>query len=169
MNTACPNCEVASGYDGKQCRKCGYSMPGSVVIVTEMIRFLCPGCGKRMKAPTEAAGRTATCRACSTRLIVPCSLPIQPRSVASSPEPTNQPPTATVPMKVSLPNVGVVVEAQVSQPAADQIASNVATGVLVGAAILGTVALAITAVVACPPLAGALAAGAAALASSKKA
>jgi hypothetical protein len=34
-------------------------------------RFLCPGCGKRLKAPESAAGRTVKCPKCGTAVVVP--------------------------------------------------------------------------------------------------
>jgi DNA-directed RNA polymerase subunit RPC12/RpoP len=37
----------------------------------ELVRFLCPQCGKRCKAPADAAGRRATCPRCGSRLEVP--------------------------------------------------------------------------------------------------
>lgn len=36
-----------------------------------MIRFICPKCQKSLKAPPDAAGRTALCPRCDTRLRVP--------------------------------------------------------------------------------------------------
>jgi biopolymer transport protein ExbD len=36
-----------------------------------MIRFSCPQCGKKFKAPAELAGRVVSCSACRTRLTVP--------------------------------------------------------------------------------------------------
>ena len=39
--------------------------------VAEMIRFLCPGCQKRLKAPETAAGRRATCQKCGMWMLVP--------------------------------------------------------------------------------------------------
>jgi len=40
---------------------------------SDMIRFLCPNCGKKCKAPAEAAGRRARCVRCGIRLEVPTS------------------------------------------------------------------------------------------------
>jgi hypothetical protein len=36
-----------------------------------VLRFLCPGCGKRLKAPESAPGRTVKCPTCGTALVVP--------------------------------------------------------------------------------------------------
>ncbi len=36
-----------------------------------MIRFSCPQCGKKFKAPAELAGRVVSCSACRMRLTVP--------------------------------------------------------------------------------------------------
>src|SRR5690348_6692882 len=35
------------------------------------IRFLCPGCGKRCKAPPDYAGKLARCTSCRQKLQVP--------------------------------------------------------------------------------------------------
>jgi hypothetical protein len=102
-------------------------------VSNQLVRFYCPGCNKRMKAPTAWAGRTGTCRNCSTRICIPAVAP----AVASSAAPTpalvqaQSPQTGTVPVKVSFPKECGNVETQVSQPAADSIAQNVVTGVLV--------------------------------------
>src|SRR5437870_44038 len=38
-----------------------------------MLRFLCPRCGKRLKAPETATGRTTKCPKCGTALGVPAT------------------------------------------------------------------------------------------------
>ncbi len=43
------------------------------------ISLSCPTCGKRLKAPDEAAGKTVTCPKCSCRMTLPTSEPV-PRS-----------------------------------------------------------------------------------------
>ena len=35
------------------------------------IRFLCPSCGKRLKAPAASAGRKTLCTGCGTKVIIP--------------------------------------------------------------------------------------------------
>ena len=40
----------------------------------DVIRFTCPACGKRLKAPRAAAGRAATCRRCGAAVTVPESI-----------------------------------------------------------------------------------------------
>lgn len=40
-------------------------------IETNMIRFPCPKCGKRLKAPAEKGGLVATCQKCGTKMPVP--------------------------------------------------------------------------------------------------
>lgn len=39
--------------------------------MAEIMRFLCPGCGKRLKAPETAGGRTVKCPTCSTAVVIP--------------------------------------------------------------------------------------------------
>jgi len=36
-----------------------------------MLQLPCPGCGKRLKGPTSAAGRTIKCPSCGTDVVVP--------------------------------------------------------------------------------------------------
>src|SRR5437870_3903712 len=40
-------------------------------MASELVRFLCPHCGKRCKAPAGAAGRGSRCPRCGARLEVP--------------------------------------------------------------------------------------------------
>ena len=35
------------------------------------VRFLCPSCGKKLKAPATSAGRKTLCTACGTKVIIP--------------------------------------------------------------------------------------------------
>jgi hypothetical protein len=53
-----------------------------------MTRFLCPGCGKRLKVSPSAAGRTVNCPKCGMAVIVP---PADPET-EGSPEPHPLPP-----------------------------------------------------------------------------
>src|ERR1700722_14403616 len=39
-----------------------------------MIRFDCPSCQKRLKAPDDAGGRTTSCTRCGQRLYVPTTI-----------------------------------------------------------------------------------------------
>lgn len=50
----------------------------------EQIRFSCHGCGKRMKAPAAAAGRSARCLSCATPIIVP-GIPVSPLLLTEPP------------------------------------------------------------------------------------
>lgn len=64
-----------------------------------MIRFLCPTCQKRLKAPDDGAGRKTSCPRCGQRMLVPAPPP-PPASInktlmgqlASSPAPGSIPP-----------------------------------------------------------------------------
>ncbi|MGB7347450.1 MAG: M48 family metalloprotease [Pirellulaceae bacterium] len=51
-----------------------------------MIRFKCPGCGNVLKAPVTAAGKTAKCNQCQTRIKIPTpakpTTPAKPRTQA---------------------------------------------------------------------------------------
>lgn len=40
-------------------------------MTAELIRFYCPSCNKRVKAPTEAAGRAIRCPKCGESLVIP--------------------------------------------------------------------------------------------------
>ncbi len=46
-----------------------------------MIRFLCPRCGKRCKAPDHGAGQKTSCPRCGQRLQVPFPVPVQNQTV----------------------------------------------------------------------------------------
>jgi len=73
----CTHCgqTILSGkelLDKQACARCGRPMrqeacPGS----DEMIRFQCNGCHKRLKAPSHAAGKGATCKRCGGRVCIP--------------------------------------------------------------------------------------------------
>lgn len=159
-------------------------------MTTRMIRFHCPGCGKRMKAPARAAGRVGRCLKCATRILIPSDDrgpeaasgpghgggPAR-SSVRTSPvagslrvpvphvgAPLASPAPPAVPLRVTLPRGAGTVEAQVSQPASDALSGTLLGGLLVGGTIVGGVAL----LLACPPLAGALAAAATAAASGRR-
>src|SRR5262245_17543483 len=51
-----------------------------------MIRFDCPQCGKRCKAPVEAAGRRAKCSRCGASVLIPSSV-----AVLVAPSPADPP------------------------------------------------------------------------------
>jgi hypothetical protein len=53
----------------------------------EMVRFDCPNCGKRLKAPPEHTGKTARCR-CGERVIVPGEVVFQAVAVDQVTEPS---------------------------------------------------------------------------------
>lgn len=55
-----------------------------------MIRFNCPNCGKRLKAPDEGAGQRTKCPTCGTRLLVPAAAAVPP-PVAKPPRRVPQP------------------------------------------------------------------------------
>src|SRR5262249_45542953 len=50
-----------------------------------MIRFDCPQCGKRCKAPVEAAGRRAKCSRCGASVLVPSGVAVLATSPADPP------------------------------------------------------------------------------------
>jgi ubiquitin-protein ligase/DNA-directed RNA polymerase subunit RPC12/RpoP len=47
-----------------------------------MIRFSCPGCGRKFNVPDSYSGRKAECKTCSQRILVP-----EPIPVSTTPEP----------------------------------------------------------------------------------
>lgn len=55
----------------------------------QLIRFHCPGCNKKMKAPAMAAGRTGTCPACSMRMVIPTPVGILATDDLLLQKPTN--------------------------------------------------------------------------------
>lgn len=141
MNTACPKCGFAYGWDGIKCSHCKHSVSGVATAREELVRFLCPGCGKRMKAPVKAAGRIGTCRKCSTRTLIPQPTRAAPALVLPTPPApaaTRSPAVPTVPVKATVPSVEGTIETQVSHPLPDWLAPTTVAGVLVGGAILGS-------------------------------
>src|SRR5262249_25080781 len=66
----------------------------TVSIMNDYIRFSCPTCGKRLKAPPEHAGRAARCR-CGQQVLVPSEAPLsvteparaRPATSAAPPQP----------------------------------------------------------------------------------
>lgn len=56
----------------------------------------CPNCGTSHKAPDNAAGKTAPCLACGTRMTIPSAPPIDPAAILlqddEAPTPTPEPP-----------------------------------------------------------------------------
>src|SRR6266487_104341 len=53
-----------------------------------MIRFACPHCQKKIKAPPEGAGRSVTCPRCRNRLVVPPPIREEPAIGKVVSEPT---------------------------------------------------------------------------------
>lgn len=53
--------------------------------MTELVRFSCPQCGRRLKAPVGTAGRTARCR-CRVLVRIPDATPRHPLSLGDEPE-----------------------------------------------------------------------------------
>lgn len=51
-----------------------------------VIRFSCPTCGKRLKAPLASAGRHSRCSKCGTQLTVPASDNIDTANAATRPQ-----------------------------------------------------------------------------------
>lgn len=120
-----------------------------VLATVAVIRFDCPCCSKRIKAPSVAAGKKGTCPACSARIVIPTTIhPVEEKARLVSEAPTASP-GPTVPIKVSFPKDCGSVQTQVSPQTAD-IVTAVAVG---GLCVAAGVAL----VLICPPLAGAIA------------
>jgi hypothetical protein len=52
-----------------------------------MIRFSCPTCGKRLKAPDHGVGRKTSCPRCGQRLLIPAPVQAQNKTVLGQPMP----------------------------------------------------------------------------------
>jgi DNA-directed RNA polymerase subunit RPC12/RpoP len=59
--------------DRQACGRCGKAMRQEISPSDDMVRFQCNGCNKRLKAPSNAGGKGATCRRCGQRVCVPKS------------------------------------------------------------------------------------------------
>jgi hypothetical protein len=111
--------------------------------VDGMIRFRCPRCNKKIKAPLPWGGRRSSCPQCRIGLIIPAAF-----SVASAPPtpapvydaiPAAAPPVVepTVPLNLSIPKVGVSVGTHVTQKTADwSIVSIIGGGLVALGAVL---------------------------------
>lgn len=153
MTDLCPNCrQMFDNWPNPICPHCHptpIAPAGSVITTARVIRFECPGCGKRIKAPAIAAGKKGTCPACSVRIVIPNTIAAIEEQVQVLTRPPSVAPGPMVPIKVSLPKDCGSVQTQVSPETADILAA-VAVG---GLCVAAGVAL----VLVCPPLAGALA------------
>jgi hypothetical protein len=148
----CPKCGFSYCWNGKACTHCKFEIATSLVAKADVIRFDCPSCSKRIKAPAIAAGKKGSCPACSVRVAIPVAIAPVSEEVdflieapSLVPAPAQAP---TVPIKVTFPKVGGGVETQVSQQTAE-ICAYIAVG---GVLVLAGVALWVL----CPPAAPAL-------------
>jgi hypothetical protein len=119
-----------------------------------IVRFACPACDRRLKAPRTTTPRRVRCPACSVRLVIggPCAVPpvesaLVPANYYSrmlSPVPAVVPATqippvlppeqaATVPLSIRFPNEIGGLETKVSPETANTIAKTVVGGALVAA------------------------------------
>jgi hypothetical protein len=149
MAANCPKCGFSYGWDGRSCSHCKFAVVSTAVAVADVIRFNCPGCDKRIKAPAAAAGKKGSCPSCSARVLIPTSVTAVEEAVQLVSDQAAASSGPTVPIKVSFPKDCGSVQTQVSQQTAD-IVTAVAVG---GLCVAAGVAL----VLICPPMAGALA------------
>jgi DNA-directed RNA polymerase subunit RPC12/RpoP len=74
---ACPHCgqtvlSVKEALSVQVCGRCGKPMKEEPKPTpNDMVRFQCEGCNKRLKAPSYAAGKKATCKRCGQCVRVP--------------------------------------------------------------------------------------------------
>jgi hypothetical protein len=113
---------------------------------SQMVRFTCPSCEKRLKSLAMKAGRPCWCPKCSTRMKVPArsrALAVRP---VIYPVEENYPyvlpvrqEEATVPLKLAMPRNCGGIETTVSQETADSVTKVVTGGFLVVLGVIVTV------------------------------
>lgn len=75
----CPRCQysinsadiVGGSIECPGCHQEVSAPPGQQSVKSDQIRFRCPSCARKLKAPSYAAGRRGQCRFCKTRIVVP--------------------------------------------------------------------------------------------------
>jgi DNA-directed RNA polymerase subunit M/transcription elongation factor TFIIS len=70
----CPKCQLEMQVPKPAAQPTQVPKPGRFVGVSggeaDMIRFACPKCGKRLKAPATAVGKAAKCQTCGTATVI---------------------------------------------------------------------------------------------------